>query len=94
MGIDLKLLASYFRELRGEFLATADLRLDRDPRLLAQLSTDAKPCLVHPLPEGLAVGHYEQNGLKLESVDRYGKHLTFTTSTDLRRLRWPDDLEP
>jgi hypothetical protein len=94
MGIDLKFFASHFREIRGEFLATADLRFDRDPRLLAQLSRDATPCLVYPLPVGLTVGHYEQDGLKLEAVDRYGAPLTFTTCIDLRRLRLPADLEP
>ena len=53
MGIDLKVLASHFRERRGEFLATASLRFDRDQRLLAQFSADAEPCLVRPIPEGL-----------------------------------------
>jgi hypothetical protein len=92
MGVDLKVLASHFRERRGEFLATATLRLDRDPRLLAQLAPDAEPCLVHPLPEGLKVGHYEDEGLKYDEVDRYGNSLTFTTPVNLRCLRLPDDL--
>jgi len=30
MGIDLKILATHFRKRRGEFLAMASLRLDRD----------------------------------------------------------------
>jgi hypothetical protein len=92
MGIDLKVLASHFRERRGEFLATASLRLDGDSRLLAQLAPDADPCLVHPLPEGLKVGHYEEEGLRYDQVDRYGEPLTCTTPADLRRLRFPDDL--
>lgn len=94
MGIDLQVLASHFRERRGELLATASLRFDRDQRLLAQFSIDAEPCLVHPLPEGLKVGHYEDEGLKFDEVDRYGKPLTFTTSADLKNLHPPDDLAP
>src|SRR5262249_9640180 len=74
------------------FLATASLRLDRDPRLLAQLGADADPCLVHPLPGGLKVGHYEDEGLRFDEVDRYSKPLTFTTPDTLRHLRVPDDL--
>jgi hypothetical protein len=91
MGLDLKVLASNFRE-RGELLATASLRFDRDARLLADLHPDATPCLVRPLPGGLKVGHYEDEGLKFEDVDRYGKPLTYTTSKDLRGLRLPDGL--
>jgi hypothetical protein len=94
MGIDLKILASHFREHRGEFLATATLRFDRDARLLAQLALDAQPCLVQPLPTGLKVGHYEDEGLKWDDVDRQGARLTFTTPADLQRLRLPDDLVP
>jgi DNA phosphorothioation-associated putative methyltransferase len=59
MGLELKVLASHFRERDGDFLATAGLRLDRDEELMAGLGTDAMPCLVHPLPVGLRVGHYE-----------------------------------
>jgi hypothetical protein len=92
MGIDLKLLASNFRERRGEFLATATLRLDRDPALLGQFSLDAEPRLVHPLPEGLKVGHYEDEGLRWDKVDRYGAPLTFTTPAEVRRLRLPDEM--
>src|SRR4051812_18701095 len=92
MGIDLKVFASQFRERQGEFLATATLRLDRDPRLLAQLAVDAEPCLVHLLPTGMQVGHYEDEGLKWDEVDQQGKPLTCTTSGDLRQLRLPDDL--
>jgi hypothetical protein len=62
--------------------------------LLAQLALDAEPCLVHPLPQRLKVGHYEDEGLKWEEVDRYGQPLTFTTPAELRRLRLPDDLNP
>ncbi len=56
MGIDLKILATHFRERRGEFLATASIRLDLDARLLALLSREADPCLVQPIPAGLKVG--------------------------------------
>ena len=92
MGIDLKVLASHFRERNGEVLATASLRLERDPQLLSQLAIDSKPCLVRPLPHGLKVGHHEDEGLRFEDVDRYLKPLTFTTPADLKRLRLPDDL--
>ena len=43
MGIDLKILASQFRERRGEFLATATLRFDRDATPFSQLSGEANP---------------------------------------------------
>ncbi len=94
MGVDLKVLASHFRERRGEFLATAALRFDRDAALLAQLAPDAEPCLTHPLPAGLKVGHYEDEGLRWDDADRQGRPLTFTTPADLRRLRLPADLAP
>ena len=94
MGIDLQALASNFRERDGEFLATAGLRFDRDLRLFAQLDPHASPCLVHPLPKGLKIGHYGDQGLKFDDVDRYNKLLTYTTSTDLRRLKLPGDLTP
>lgn len=87
MGIDLKLLASNLRERRGELLSTASLRLDREPRMLSFLSREAVPCLVQPLPEGLKLGHYEDDGLKFEATDRYGQPLTFTTPELLRSIR-------
>jgi hypothetical protein len=94
MGLDMKVLASQFRERRGEFLATASLRLDRDEVLLAQLTPDAKPRLVHPLPADLKVGHYEDDGLRFDTVDRAGAPLTFTTPPELRNLRLPADVSP
>jgi hypothetical protein len=94
MGVDLKVLASHFRERRGEFLATATLRFDRDAGLFAQLTPGANPCLVQPLPAGLKVGHYEDDGLRWDEVDRHGEPLTFTTSAELRRLALPDGLSP
>jgi hypothetical protein len=94
MGVDLKVFASHFRERRGEFLATATLRLDRDPGMLSQLAPDATPRLVHPLPEGLKVGHYEEDGLRYEATDRHGEPLTFTTPAELRSLRVPDEISP
>ena len=94
MGIDLQLLTSNFRERRGEILATATLRFDRDQRLLGQLTKEASPCLVHLLPDGLKVGHYEDQGLIFATTDRYGQPLTYTTSADVRRLEVPEDIEP
>jgi hypothetical protein len=91
MGIDLKVLASHFRERQGEVLATASLRLERDPRLLAQLARDAEPNLTHRLPTGLKVGHHEDEGLLWSETDRYGAPLTCTTPESLQRLRLPED---
>jgi hypothetical protein len=91
MGIDLEVLASHFRERRGEILPTARLRFDRDGRLFAQLDRQATPALVRPLPEGLRVGIYEDQGLNFKDTDRYGNPLTFTTSADFRGLRIPED---
>lgn len=92
MGVDLKALATHFRERRGEFLPTAILRFDRDEGLFAQLARDAVPCLVHPLPADLKVGCYEDTGLTYQTVDRNGDPLTFTTSADLLRIRVPGDI--
>jgi hypothetical protein len=92
MGIDLRMLASNFRERQGEILSTASIRLDRDPRLLSLFSKDAQPCLVSALPAGLKVGHYEDDGLKFDDNDRYGQPLTFTTPERLHSLRTPEDL--
>src|SRR5262245_41412283 len=87
MGIDLKILASNLRERGGEWLSTASLRLDRDPRLLSLLSKDSVPCLVKSLPAGLKIGHYEEEGLRFSDKDRYGHELTFTTPEQLGALR-------
>jgi hypothetical protein len=92
MGIDLKFLAISFREHSREELATATLRIERNPALFARLAPDAVPCLVRPLPEGLRVGHYEDTGLAWTEKDRYGQPLTFTTPSDLRRLEVPPDI--
>ena len=92
MGIDLKALATCFRETRGEFLPTATLRFERDYRLFAQLVPDATPSLVRPLPPGLKAGTYEDDGLVFTEADRQGRPLTFTTPADLRRLDVPPDL--
>lgn len=94
MGIDLKVMATSFRERSGEFLPTATLRFERDHRLLAQLSLDATPCLVRPLPPGMKVGSYEDEGLEWVEADRYGKGLTYSTPADLQRLALPEDLGP
>lgn len=92
MGIDLKALASNFREHGGEMLSTASIRFDRDPRLLSLFSKDAQPCLVRPLPTGVKVGHYEDDGLKFDEKDRYGQPLTFTTPEQLEPLRHVEDI--
>lgn len=94
MGIDLEVMATHFRERRGEILPTASLRFDRDQRLLAQLDRQAVPCLVRPFPDGLKVGHYDDQGLAFIEKDRYGQPLTFTTSEDLRKLQMPDGIAP
>lgn len=94
MGVDLRVMASHFRERRGELLPTATLRFDRDASLFAQLARDAVPCLVHPLPDGIRVGSYEDTGLTYTDVDRSGEPLTYTTSDQLRALAIPDDLAP
>jgi hypothetical protein len=94
MGIDLKVMASYFRERRGEFLPTATVRLERDDQLFAQLALDATPALVRPLPPGLKVGAYEDAGLAFVETDRRGQPLTFLTPADLRRLVVPDGITP
>jgi hypothetical protein len=40
------------------------------------------------------VGRSEDQGLIFTDVDRRGQPLTYTTPTDLRNLRMPDDLAP
>ena len=88
MGLDLEVLASHFRERGGEILPTARLRLGRDERLFGQLDRQATPPLVRPLPEGLRVGIYEDQGLSPD-----GTRLAATTDQgvlalwDLRHLR-------
>jgi hypothetical protein len=94
MGFDLQVLASNSRAKGGELVTTANLRFDRDMRLLSQLARDANPCLVHPLADGLKVGHYRDDGLRFEDVDAYGKQLTYTTPADLKILQTPIDLVP
>ena len=91
MGLDLTVMASHFRERRGEILPTATLRFDRSAALFAQLARDATPCLVDRLPDGLTVGVHEDAGLRFVTTDRYDQPLTCTTPRDLRRLVIPDD---
>ncbi len=92
MGLDLTAMASHFRERRDEMLPTAVLRFDRDTALLAQLAGDATPRLVQPLPDGLKVGCYEDEGLRFTDTDRYGNKLTYTTSADLAALRVTEEM--
>lgn len=94
MGVDLKVMASHFRERRGELLPTAVLRFDRDAGLFSQLGLDSEPRLVGPLPDGLSVGNYDDDGLRYVSVDANGNPLTYTTPQELRRLRVPPDTHP
>jgi hypothetical protein len=94
MGIDLKAMASQFRERRGELLPTATLRFERDPRLFSRMSADVAPCLVHSFPEGLKTGCYEDDGLIFTDVDRYGRRLMYTTPTELQRLELPEAISP
>lgn len=86
MAIDLNPLASNFREMRNKFLATTTLRVERDPRLFAQLAPDTVPSLMCPLPSGLKVGNYEEDGLAWFEADCYSKTFTFTTPADLHSL--------
>jgi hypothetical protein len=72
MGIDLQVMASFYREHAGEMLPTATVRFERDPTLFSRLAPDSVPCLVRPLPEGLRVGCYEDDGLRFVDADRYG----------------------
>src|SRR5580698_5044645 len=92
MGVDLKAMASYFRERGGEMLPTATVRFERDFGLFSKLSRDAVPCLVRSLPPDLKVGCYEDGGLVYNQVDRQGQPLTCTTSTELARLEIPEEL--
>src|SRR5262249_4552960 len=94
MGIDLKVMASSFRELRGELLSTATLRFERDPSLVSLLTLTSEPCRVRVLSAGLKVGAYEDDGLQFTDRDRGGHPLTFTTPPDLRSLSIPLDLSP
>jgi hypothetical protein len=91
MGLDLTVMASHFRDRRGEMLPTATLRFDRDATLFEQLAADATPCLVRTLPDGLSVGVHEDAGLRFVTMDRYDRPLTCTTPEDLHRLVVPDD---
>lgn len=94
MGLDLKVMVSHFRERRGEMLPTAILRFDRDDGLFGQLRTDSTPTLVLPLPVGLTVGNYSDDGLQYVSADASGTPLTYTTPQALRQLGVPADTAP
>src|SRR4051794_23736085 len=76
MGIDLAVMTSYFRERGGEIVPTATLRFDRDTRLFGQLAATAAHPLVRPLPDGLKVGSYQDEGLRFVDADRYGSGCT------------------
>jgi hypothetical protein len=94
MGIDLKVMASYFREHRGEMLPTATLRFDRDSGLFSKLSLQSVPCLVRPLPPDLKVGCYEDEGLVFRREDSRDAPLTWTTPATLAAMELPAELSP
>jgi hypothetical protein len=80
MGIDLKILASNFRERDGRMLSTASIRLDRDPRVLSLIAKDDAP-----IPPELSIGHFEDEGLRYDRTDSRGNPLTFTTPEKLQQ---------
>ena len=92
MGIDLKVMASHFRERRGELLPTATVRFERDSALFSRLAIDAVPCLVEPLPPDLKIGSYEDDGLVFMHADRYGNPLTSTSRAHLATLEIPVEI--
>ena len=92
MGFDLQFLATSFRDRGAESLSTASLRLERERSLLSQLTLESVPCLVQPLPADLKIGHYEDDGIRFDEYDRYGKPLTFTTPEQLRAVQRVDEL--
>jgi hypothetical protein len=47
---------------------------------------------VRPLPEGLKIGHYKDDGLRYDDKDRYGEPLAFTTPELLREMPAIKDL--
>lgn len=94
MGIDLKVMASSFRELQDEMLPTATLRFERDSAIFSKLAADAVPCLVRRLPSDLKVGCYDDEGLVFRQNDRYGRPLTSLTSAELATLEVPDGTCP
>lgn len=89
VGIDLKVMASYFRERRDELLPTATLRFERDPSLFAKLAERARP-----MPPDLKVGSYEDEGLVFTQVDRAGNRLTFVTPADFAALESSGETSP
>lgn len=86
MGLDLKVLASHFRERRGEMLVTATLRFDRDAGLFEQLTANATP-----IPDGLKVGLCDDAGLKYTDTDGRGERLTCVTPAEVTQLTVPAD---
>ena len=94
MGVDLQVMASYFRERRGEMLPTATVRFERDFGLFSRLSKDAVPCLVHPVSPDLKVGCYDDEGLVYRQIDRQGEPLTWITPAELAKLTVPDEVSP
>ena len=62
MGIDLKVMASHFRERRGELLPTATLKFERDAKLFSQFASVAGP-----LPRRV-----ESGGLRRRRADLQG----------------------
>lgn len=48
MGVDLNVLATSFRDHRGEFLPAATLRFERNPALFARLARTQRRALCVP----------------------------------------------
>jgi hypothetical protein len=101
MGLDLKLLPIRHHEppFAPTWYAFNILQLERDYELFSQFTEIGRgyppPHIpTEPLPAGLRVWTYQDEGAEEQDTDAYDERLTFTRGLHLRALRLPEDATP
>lgn len=100
MGTDLDLLpvpARHQHEFAkgGSVTGYDRLSLERDHEVFGQITgcprgENSVTIPVHPLPPGVDVWTYHDEGIEKSREDRYGVELTFAYAKDLKKLHMPD----
>ena len=100
MGVDLTLLPlKGARQIGDESVICIDcLNFDQDYEIFGQIegfdrggTQTIKPI---PIPPQLWVITYEEEGIKRQRDDKYGKELTFVFAKALKKLKVGDDASP
>nr|MBI4156163.1 hypothetical protein [Candidatus Woesearchaeota archaeon] len=106
MGLDLTIIPlSHGRALSGSILGYDSLNFVRDYRIFAQIAdVDGKSAIpegdieaivcTYPLPPGVKVGIYGDNGIRHTRKNPYGEEMVYATAREMRKLSLPEDVSP